>query len=336
MNIKNKLFKRLLLFFSIIITPLLLVIGIWFSADKVYSGWTAFVSLCVKSWNALVGFLIYNDNIWVAIMVGIFLIGLLRGVLFFIQQLWNVRNLHKEFQSKAIVGNYDFSTIDYTIVDDDRMFAVTVGFIKPVIYVSRGLIEGLSKNELHSVIAHEKYHLSNDHPLALLFMNTFRVSLFFIPVIRDLVSYITLRFEFLADQAAIKTTSRNTLALALLKTFEGNRDKRPFPLSTAAFAQGEDRVEAIIDGTARPVLRLSKSLVVISFVVVSFFSFLLFSTQVSEAHSLAGGQLLDNGNMIDGSYCHSVNQSLFFFDGAGMNSELNQSFVWGVSVFDAD
>lgn len=317
MKLKNT-FQRLLLTASMFIAPALLLLGIWLLTSRARNDWASFTALCARSWDTLVGFVSQNGTLWIAVAAAVFSVGLLRGLVFLVKQIRNVRRLRREFRSKLILND---SNEKLVMVNDRRLYAVTIGFIKPVTYLSKGLLNRLTQAELRAVLAHEQYHVQQHHPLTLLLVNTFRVSLFFLPALKNIVSYITLRSEFLADQAAIMVTSRKVLASALLKTLK-IASESSFPVSAAAFAQGANRVAAIINSNAKPVLRLSKWLTVISLIIVAGIGFLFFMPRPSQAHHLANNQVASNDFSGSTAYCHGQSQTIFSF--VGLNrTELN-------------
>lgn len=320
MKTKNTL-QRMFLTVSVFMVPALLLLGTWLLTNRARSDWASFTALCARSWETFMGFVSHNGTLWIAAVAIVFSLGLLRGLVFLIGQIRNVRRLRNQFQNKSLPKHARLAAKEgVVLVNDRRPFAVTIGFIKPVIYLSKGLLDRLAQDELHSVLAHEQYHLNHHHPLALLLANTFRACLFFLPVLKNVVSFATLRLEFLADQAAILATSRNTLASALLKTLKGDSSKS-FPVSVAALAQGADRVTAIIDSNKKPVLQLSKWPAAVSLIVIASISFIFFKPQPSQAHHPQVNQAEGADSSMNTNYCHSPSQSFLSLVGLA-SSEL--------------
>lgn len=108
--------------------------------------------------------------------------------------------------------------------------AFCAGYLHPQIYLSRGLIEQLSGEELHAVVAHERHHLRRRDPFRRVLARALADGLFFIPVLgRTSDRYIALG-ELAADQAAVGALGdRRPLAGALLKLTE----QEPAPASVA-------------------------------------------------------------------------------------------------------
>lgn len=85
--------------------------------------------------------------------------------------------------------------------------AFCFGFRNPNIYISTGLIQLMSPNELEVILRHEKYHLEHRDTLTL-FLATIIESLFpFFPVVSDFIKVYQTDREVAADNAAITTSA---------------------------------------------------------------------------------------------------------------------------------
>lgn len=235
--------------------------------------WSAFATLCTTPVGALGGYLLHLDTIFTLSLLGILGISFIRGILFVIFQLLKIYRIQAEFKSGGFPYTSNHTGRIY-IVNDDRPFALTVGFIRPVIYLSQGLIHMLSNHELEAVIVHEKYHQEHFHPLRLLLLNTIRVVLFYAPVFKSISEYTAVSYEVSADKASMNTTSRSILASAILKTVQHTQWLSPAPLCTAGFSFIPERVNALDQPAQRlrltiPKLYLALSLLSIVFITPS-------------------------------------------------------------------
>jgi BlaR1 peptidase M56 len=99
--------------------------------------------------------------------------------------------------------------------------AFCAGYLRPQIYLSRGLVHRLSGEELRAVVAHERHHVRRRDPLRRLLARALADGLFFIPLLgRTSERYVSLS-ELAADQAAVGALGdRRQLAGALLKLSE--------------------------------------------------------------------------------------------------------------------
>jgi Zn-dependent protease with chaperone function len=120
-------------------------------------------------------------------------------------------------------------------VETDERAAFCAGYLRPRIYLSRGIIERLDRDELRAVVVHERHHLTRRDPLRRAVARALAEGLFFIPILRrSSERYVDLG-EIAADRAAVGALEdRRPLASALLKLSE--RD--PMPHAVAGIDPG--------------------------------------------------------------------------------------------------
>ena len=107
------------------------------------------------------------------------------------------------------------------LIDSAEPRAFCAGYLRPRIYLSRGALDQLERDELRAVLAHESHHASSRDPLRLLAARTLADSLFFIPILRRSSERYAALGELAADEAAVAANgSRGPLAAALLKFTE--------------------------------------------------------------------------------------------------------------------
>lgn len=112
--------------------------------------------------------------------------------------------------------------------DDVLKTAFTLGLSRPRVYVSTGLAEELTPEELRAVILHEIHHAVNRDPLRLFVVSFIRDTFFFLPLGRYLVDSFRVQKELAADEGAVAVTRRPLdLATALVKIATMRR--RPLP-----------------------------------------------------------------------------------------------------------
>jgi Zn-dependent protease with chaperone function len=100
--------------------------------------------------------------------------------------------------------------------------AFTAGLVRPRIYLSRGLVETLTKDELQSVLRHEQAHAAAWDPLRLAAARVLSDCLWFLPVARHLAEAFGNQAEFRADDAAVAGGSDALdLATAIVKAARG-------------------------------------------------------------------------------------------------------------------
>jgi Zn-dependent protease with chaperone function len=109
------------------------------------------------------------------------------------------------------------------LIDSEEPQAFCAGYLRPRIYLSRGVLEQLETVELRAVVAHERHHLRRHDPLRLLIARALADSLFFIPILRGIGERYSALGELAADEAAVKAVEgRGPLASALLKFTESS------------------------------------------------------------------------------------------------------------------
>lgn len=106
---------------------------------------------------------------------------------------------------------------------DDILYAFSTGYFKSEIYLSTGLVDRLSENELNAVLLHEKHHIKHKDNIklsAILFMKDW---FFFIPVFKTLSMLFHELIERKADKKVVKTLGKPLeLARLLLRMSETN------------------------------------------------------------------------------------------------------------------
>jgi len=135
----------------------------------------------------------------------------------------------------SVEGDYNSSSIDNileglgeelpdikVIVDEDYILYSTTGR-RPVVYISRGIINMLTKRQLRSVIAHEMAHIRRNKLPLLTIIYLFRILMFFNLFILIEFRRIVQEEEKICDDiAAEKTGDPAALAEALEKLYMDN------------------------------------------------------------------------------------------------------------------
>ena len=95
--------------------------------------------------------------------------------------------------------------------------AFCLGFWKPRIWLTSGLVELLTNEELAAVLAHEAHHCRQRDPLRLVISRMLKSAFFFLPIVHDLVRAAELQQEIDADQAAIAQLGNDLPLLCALQ-----------------------------------------------------------------------------------------------------------------------
>jgi len=107
------------------------------------------------------------------------------------------------------------------LVDCPEWFSFAYGALTPQVAVSRGLLEGVSAEELRAVLEHERYHVRNLDPLKVLIVRALPATFFFLPVLGALRTRYVAGRELAADRRAVQACGRKPLVSALLKVVRG-------------------------------------------------------------------------------------------------------------------
>lgn len=159
------------------------------------------------------------------------------------------------------------------VIGHEQPMAFTVGFRRPLVVLSSGLIELLDDQELEAVIAHEAFHQSHFDPLKIFVLQLISESLWFLPIAKWSYRNYKLISELLADESAIRHTgSELGLGGALLKLIKKGFRDHPTPV-LVYFYDGvvNYRLQQLIDPNEEIPVRLNLMTIVISIPVMLLF-----------------------------------------------------------------
>lgn len=160
-------------------------------------------------------------------------------------------------QSLSIGEEHGLDRGKLTVVEHREPVAMTIGFLRPRIVLSTGLIGELSASELHAVIAHEKYHLRRRHPLAVFLLSLVGIAFWYIPIYRWFIGKYKVLIELRADRFAIEATGGAAdLGSALLVMLKRGQAV-PSALSSVSFVENAInlRLKLLIDPQFKPSFR---------------------------------------------------------------------------------
>ena len=107
------------------------------------------------------------------------------------------------------------------LLDAPERFSFAYGILTPRVAVSRGLLDGVSGDELRAVLEHERYHVCNLDPLKVVFVQALSAAFFFLPALDFLRARYLAGRELAADRRAVRACGRQPLVSALLKVVRG-------------------------------------------------------------------------------------------------------------------
>jgi Zn-dependent protease with chaperone function len=107
------------------------------------------------------------------------------------------------------------------LLDAPERFSFAHGFLTPRVVVSRGLVGGVSAEELRAILEHEHYHVRNLDPLKVVLVQALSAAFFFLPALDSLRAGYLAGRELAADRRAVEACGSRPLAGALLKVVRG-------------------------------------------------------------------------------------------------------------------
>lgn len=117
----------------------------------------------------------------------------------------------------TIAARHDALSQTRVLGSESRNPAFTAGLLRPRIYLTETLIDGLTERELEAVLLHELQHCRRRDPLRGVVASALGDIFFWIPLVRDAISHFRVRTEFAADDAA-RELGDLVVAEAILKT----------------------------------------------------------------------------------------------------------------------
>jgi Zn-dependent protease with chaperone function len=107
------------------------------------------------------------------------------------------------------------------LLDSPERFSFVYGILTPRVAVSRGLLKGVSEDELRAVLEHERYHVCNLDPLKVVLVQALSATFCFLPALDALRARYLAGRELAADRRAVRACGRGPLVSALLKVVRG-------------------------------------------------------------------------------------------------------------------
>jgi Zn-dependent protease with chaperone function len=165
----------------------------------------------------------------VALFIGLVAVGLAFGARSTVRQIIASRRLALRVQRLALELPEELALTAREIglggrvvlLDAPERFSFAYGVLTPRVVVSRGLLEGVSADELRAILEHEHYHVCNLDPLKVVLVQALSATFFFLPALDSLRARYLAGRELAADRRAVKACGRRPLVGALLKVVRG-------------------------------------------------------------------------------------------------------------------
>lgn len=184
--------------------------------------------------------------------------------------------LRKEL-AEQLEAEYQLPWNRLVVIEEEQAVALTMGFIRPVIVLSTGLIRMLEEPELEAVIRHEERHMRHYDALKALPAYLLSKMMWYLPILKWCHLALKISAEVQADQYAVRRTgSAVGLGSALLKLA---RQKAPIRMSLAHASFADTpiniRIRQLVDPQEKPGLQLPLVSTIISLQVAVVLASLL-------------------------------------------------------------
>lgn len=149
---------------------------------------------------------------WQLIILILIFVVIIRGCWSIVEQMWNTQQLVRLFfplretppaRLRGLLESQGLPAESIVFLNLTTNHAFCLGFWQPRIWLTAGLVNLLTDEELTAVLAHEAYHYRHRDPLRLLIARALRAAFFFLPLIGNLAKAIELQQETEADQSSI-------------------------------------------------------------------------------------------------------------------------------------
>jgi Zn-dependent protease with chaperone function len=149
---------------------------------------------------------------------------------------------------QKLLVTHNFAAKNIVFLNLPSPHAFCLGFFRPRIWLTAGLLSLLSEAELVAVLAHEQHHALKRDPLRLLISRAIKSAFFFLPGIKDLAQAVEVQQEIAADQAAILVLGNDLpLLCALQKLMTHNKSLKLSPnVAYSPFNVTEARLRRLI------------------------------------------------------------------------------------------
>jgi bla regulator protein blaR1 len=124
---------------------------------------------------------------------------------------------------------------------------MTVGFLKPIIYLPLGLISGFNSNELDTILLHELSHIKRNDYVLNLFLVIIETIFFFNPFVILLVKDLRNEMEYVCDDEVLERHNEISYAKALIKLQEINISNQVALAAKNNNSEFKTRIERMIN-----------------------------------------------------------------------------------------
>ncbi|MGW6298077.1 M56 family metallopeptidase [Peribacillus butanolivorans] len=185
----------------------------------------------------------------------------------FKQKLFNYKNVEK---TRSINETFKRANKDILVVNADQPLAFTLGFRRPFIVFSTGLIQLLDFDELEAVVEHEAFHQKKYDPLVIFILQLISQALWFVPLTKWCYENYKIISELLADKYAInKMGTELGISAALLKLIKHSCSDKSSPVLVHFSNESVNyRLQELVDPKSTIPLRADMTTIFVSIYVL--------------------------------------------------------------------
>lgn len=166
--------------------------------------------------------------------ISILVIGLLYSIM---KNGWAVFKTNKEINNLPL-KDYGLGAV---LINDMSNLAFTAGLLRPKIYISNGLFNSLTNDEVRAVFLHELHHKKKYDPLKFFLSSFVKDMFFYVPISKYLIRLLHTIKETAADNRVVSVTGKPLeLASAIVKVSANNN------LQMSASIKGMGQIESRI------------------------------------------------------------------------------------------
>ncbi len=131
-----------------------------------------------------------------------------------VRGIWRQLRAHRRFAGGIPILGPLPGHPGVSVIDENSPQAFCAGYLRPRVYISRGALEMLDRDELTAVVSHENRHRYTRDPLRFALGRLLSDALFFMPALRPLSDRYEQIAEYKADEAAIRASAGESAPLA--------------------------------------------------------------------------------------------------------------------------
>ncbi|MCX6646334.1 MAG: M56 family metallopeptidase [bacterium] len=162
---------------------------------------------------------------------------------------------------------------EVNIIPENRYEAAfTLGWLKPGIYLTSGLIENLDPESLDIVIRHELGHCRRRDPLKHMILTAISEILWFIPLVKKYIERHKLLSEVACDMLAVKGGHDRLDVAKTLTSLAANPSwiiQTPKPAMSSINDNLELRVRSLLGENLKQLVRLPRKAIIVSSLIVT-------------------------------------------------------------------